>query len=300
MRFSFWATSQQPWQDIVQLCTTAEKLGYDGIWQADHFMPNTESAEGDCLECFTALAALGALIPRVRLGSIVASTTYRNPGVLAKMVANIDVLSGGRAVLGLGAGWQENEHDAFGLELGSIKERLDRFEEGCQVVNSLLTQDRTTFEGRYYKIHNAPIQPRPVQAKVPLMVGGGGEQRTMKIAAKYADEWNTWGTPDVMRHKYDVLRRHCDAIGRDVGDIHVSTQAMVFMSDDEKYLEGMRSRDVGRAAIVGTPAEIVDVMGEYAKANVDEYVLVDFSVGRLDRKLELLERFAKDVAAHAK
>jgi alkanesulfonate monooxygenase SsuD/methylene tetrahydromethanopterin reductase-like flavin-dependent oxidoreductase (luciferase family) len=103
-----------------------------------------------------------------------------------------------------------------------------------------------------------------------------------------------------MRHKYDVLRRHCDAIGRDPADIHVSTQAMVFMSDDEKYLKDMRARDVGRVAIVGTPAEIVDVMGDYAKANVDEYVLVDFSVGRLDRKLELLERFAKDVAAHAK
>ncbi|MGH2603661.1 MAG: LLM class flavin-dependent oxidoreductase, partial [Dehalococcoidia bacterium] len=189
MRFSFWPAAGNPWNELVETCRHAEATGWDGIWFADHFMPNAADTSAPVAEVMTTLAGLAACVPRVRLGSLVVGNTYRSPAVLAKMAANVDIISGGRLILGLGAGWQENEHDAYGIPFYTIGGRLRRLEEAVQIVKSLVANDNTTFEGRYYQIVDAPLAPKPVQRPLPLLIGGGGEQVTMRIAAQYADEW---------------------------------------------------------------------------------------------------------------
>ena len=185
------------------------------MYFADHFMPHGAFApevdqsaplDGDTLECWSVLAALAVAVPRLRLGSLVSSVTFRHPAVLANIAAAIDNFSGGRLVLGIGAGWQLNEHASYGIELGPLRERLDRFEEACEVITSLLRERRTTFVGDYYRVHDAPNQPPPRQRPLPLLIGGGGELRTMRIAARFADEWNFWSTPDVLAHKVRAVR----------------------------------------------------------------------------------------------
>ena len=297
MRFSIWPAPTRPWDEIRGLAQHCEATGWDGVYFADHFMPNATDAtplDGDTIECWSVMAALAATVPRVRLATLVTSVTYRHPAVLANIAAAVDNISGGRLLLGIGAGWQENEHAAYGMELGSVKERLDRFEEACEVVASLLREARTTFVGEHYRITDAPNQPAPVQQKLPLLVGGGGEKRTMRIAATYADEWNAWTTPEVLEHKVAVLRRHCEAIGRDPAEIRVSTQALLFLSTDEAWLEPRR----GAGGIVGTPSEVVDVVGRYRDAGLDELIVPDFTMGGLARRKETCDLFFEEVASH--
>jgi alkanesulfonate monooxygenase SsuD/methylene tetrahydromethanopterin reductase-like flavin-dependent oxidoreductase (luciferase family) len=177
MDFSVWPNPQWTWDDVRSTAVDAEAAGWHGVWFADHFMPNTGDSsrtDGDFLECWGVLAALAAVVPRVRLGPLVSSTTFRHPAVLANLAATVDHVSGGRLVLGLGAGWQINEHDAYGIPLGSVKERLDRFEEACQIVTSLLRDDRTTVEGSYHQVVDAPCEPKPVQRPLPFLVGAEG------------------------------------------------------------------------------------------------------------------------------
>src|SRR5581483_4962936 len=202
----------------------------------------------------------------------------------------------GRLLLGIGAGWQENEHAAYGLELGTVKERLDRFEEATQILRSLLSEKRTTFEGKYFRITDAPNQPPPVQQPLPILIGGGGEKRTMRIAAKYADEWNSWTTPDVLEHKVGVLHKHCSDLGRDPSEIAVSTQALMFLSTDEGWLADKRDSDMGRAAVVGTPAEVTEAIGQFAKAGADEFIIPDFTMGSLPRRKDTCDMFIEQVA----
>lgn len=300
MRFSIWPSPNRPWDEILELARHCEATGWDGVYFADHFMPNAADAtplDGDTLECWSVIAALAAAVPRLRLASLVTSVTYRHPAVLANVAAAVDNISGGRLLLGVGAGWQENEHAAYGIELGSVKERLDRFEEACQVITSLLREPRTTFEGTHYRLRDAPNQPAPVQAPLPLLIGGGGEKRTMAIAARYADEWNAWTTPDVLAHKVDVLHQHCDALGRDPAEIAVSTQALLFLSTDEGWLADKRSGDIGRAAIVGTPSEVTDIVGHYRQSGAEELIVPDFTLGSITRRKDTCDLFMDEVAA---
>jgi alkanesulfonate monooxygenase SsuD/methylene tetrahydromethanopterin reductase-like flavin-dependent oxidoreductase (luciferase family) len=204
MRFSIWPSAAQSWDGIIELAAHCEQTGWDGVYIADHFMPNspgTEPLDGDMLECWSVLAALAALVPRVRLGSLVSSVTYRHPAVLANIAAATDHISAGRLTLGVGAGWQLNEHAAYGIQLGSVRERLDRFDEAVQILHSLLSEPRTTFEGRFFQLQDAPNQPGPVRGRLPLLIGGGGEQRTMRTAARYADHWNCCQRPTCSRTK---------------------------------------------------------------------------------------------------
>lgn len=299
MRFSVWPSPQQPWESVLDVSRHAEATGWDGIWFADHFMPNDGTPPGldPVLECWSVLAALAVAVPRARLGSLVCGNTYRHPAVLAKQASAVDVVSGGRVVLGLGAGWQDNEHTAYGIDFFDLKTRMDRLEEACQVITSLLAEERTTFDGAHYRLSEAPLAPKPVQQPLPLLIGGGGEQRTMRIAARYANEWNVWGTPDVLRRKIGVLSQRCDEVGRDVGEIRRSAQALLFLSDDQSFLDKMRSRDVGRAGVVGTPAEVQDVLGAYVDAGVDEFIVPDFTLGSPERRQETLDRFLQECAA---
>ena len=247
MKFSVWMQNTVGWDDLVTVGRHAELLGYNGLWVADHFMPAFGDDAGPMNEAWTVLAGLAATVPRVRLGTMVTGNTYRNPALLAKMAATVDVIAGGgRVVLGVGAGWQENEHTAYGFDLGSVKSRLDRFEEACRIWKGLLTEPRTTVEGEHYRILNAPLEPKPVG--MPLIVGGQGEKRTMRIAATYADEWNYWGDPEFIGKKCTVLDERCEEIGRDPASILRSTVALLFMSDDDAQLEKWRSNPPERGA----------------------------------------------------
>jgi F420-dependent oxidoreductase-like protein len=300
MRFSIWPSPARSWDDIHEITTHCEQAGWDGVYFADHFMPNgpgPEPLDGNTLECWSIIAALAAAVPRLRLAPLVTSVTYRHPAVLANIAAAVDQVSHGRLTLGIGAGWQENEHAAYGLALGTIRERMDRFEEAVQILRSLLREPRTTFSGQYFDVRDAPNQPAPVQDKLPLLIGGGGEKRTLRIAAQYADHWNSWTTPDVLAHKVSVLRGHCADVGRDPGEIHVSTQALLFLSTDENWLKEKRASVTGRAAIIGTPAEVTDIIGQYREAGADEIIVPDFTLGSVARTKDTCDLFMTEVAA---
>jgi F420-dependent oxidoreductase-like protein len=295
VRFSVWPSPARPWADILEIARHAEATGWDGVWMADHFMPNADDVGGPMGECWTTLASLAAAVPRVRLGSLVTGNTYRHPAVLAKMAATVDQVSGGRVVLGLGAGWQENEHRAYGIDFATTAGRLARLDEACRVIKALFNERRASFQGEHYVLREAPLEPKPVQPLLPLLVGGGGERVTLRIAATWADEWNIWGTPDTFRHKSSVLDRHCEDLGRDPGAIDRSAQALLFMSDDAGWLAQVRDADVGRASIVGTPAEVADVVGQYAEAGVDELIVPDWNLVR-ERRHSTLDTFIHEVA----
>lgn len=297
MRFSLWPSPANSWADTLDLVRHAEATGWDGAWYADHFMPATPEATGPTSECWTTLAGLAAAVPRIRLGALVTGNTYRHPAVLANMAATADQISRGRIVLGLGAGWQENEHQKYGIPLFGLKERMDRFEEACQVITSLLNNERTTFEGKHYQMDDAPLEPKPVQQPLPLLIGGGGEKRTLRIAATYANEWNVWGTPAVLRQKMAVLDQHCADIGRDPKEITRSAQALLFLSDDPAVKE--RASGAGRATVAGNVDDVRATMQEYRDAGVDEFIVPDFTLGRaIDQRKAVMDRFIQEVAPH--
>ena len=295
MRFSVWPNPQQPWSEILALATYAEQTGWDGVWFADHFMPNAEDTAPPVNEAWTVLAALAAAVPRVRLGPLVSGNTYRHPAVLAKMAAGIDIISGGRFVLGIGSGWQENEHAAYGLEFDTVAGRLRRLDEACQVITALFRNEKSDFEGRYYTLKDAPLAPKPVQQPIPLLIGGGGEKVTLKLVAKYADEWNTWADPALMVHKMAILDRHCESVGRDPKAIQRSAVAMLALSDDPAYVE--RIKGSGRPVVGGSSADVRATMEQYIAAGVDEFIIPDFNLGGGERRKETYDRFMAEVIA---
>jgi len=296
MRFSFWPIARQSWQDVLALARHVERTGWDGIWYADHFMPNTPGANDPCHEVWTTVAGLASCVPRIRIGPLVIGNTYRHPAVVANMAATVDHMSGGRLVLGMGAGWQENEHRAYGLEFYTVGERLRRLEEACQVIKALFTEHRVSFEGRYYRLEDAPLEPKPIQDPLPLMIGGGGEKVTLRIAARYADEWNVWGDVDRLRQKMRVLDGHCEAIGREPDAIERSAAILVYLSDDRALVKRIREEPQARPSIAGNPAELADIVAEYAQAGVDELIVPDFHMEPGTAKTDFLDRFIEEVA----
>ena len=221
MRFSFWPNPRSTYDDTMRLARHAEKLGYDGIWLADHFLPEEDELI-PVHESWMTMAALSRDVPRLRIGTLVSGNTYRHPALLANMVATLDNLNNGRTVLGLGSGWQQNEHEAYGFEFGTTASRLRMLDEACQVIKGLLTNDFFDFEGEFYQLRHAPLEPKPKQNHLPLMIGGGGEKVTLKIAAKYADEWNVWGDVETLKKKMGILNQHCEAVSRDPAEIEKS------------------------------------------------------------------------------
>ncbi len=300
MRFSFWPAPTQPWAETLFYARHVESTGWDGVWFADHFMPNGENTDAPWSEAWMTLAALAAAVPRVRLGPLVTGNTYRHPAVLAKMAATVDHISGGRFVLGLGAGWQENEHRAYGITFDTLGGRMRRFDEACQVIKALFSNDESSFQGDYYQLRDAPLVPKPVQQPLPLMIGGGGEKVTLRITAKYADEWNVWGTVDILQHKMSILDQHCEDVGRDPADIERSAVALLVLSDDDAVLEKMRSREPAMPTNVGNVEEIRQVVGAYAEAGVDELIVPACNLGPRERALEVLDRYIEDIAPAAR
>jgi F420-dependent oxidoreductase-like protein len=299
MRFGFWPGPNNSWNDTLALAKHAEAGGWHSVWYADHFMPNQEDTSGPTSECWTTLAALAASVPRVRVGALVTGNTYRHPAVLAKMAANVDNISGGRCVLGLGAGWQENEHKAYGIEFSTLGGRMSRFEEACQVISGLFSNEKTNFAGKHYQLTDAPLAPKPVQSPLPLLIGGGGEQRTLRIAARYANEWNVWGTPEVLAHKGAILNRYCEEVGRDPKSIAHSAQGMLTFTDDAAVLERMKAS--GRPVIGGDGPGISALVEQYAEAGVDELIIPGFNLGRsVAEATAVMDRFQDEVMAHFK
>jgi F420-dependent oxidoreductase-like protein len=229
MRLSFKTVPQDTtWAPMRDMWLAADDIDlFSAGWNFDHFYPILQDDRtGPCFEGWTMLAALAGVTNRLRLGVMVTGNPYRHPAVLANMAASLDVIAGGRLELGIGAGWNVEESAAYGIDLPPLRERFDRLEEACAVLDLLLTRETASFDGAYYRLSDARCEPKPLQRPRPLFViGGGGEKRTLRIAARFADQWNLpGGTPDVLARKIEVLHAHCADVGRDPAQIEISVQ----------------------------------------------------------------------------
>lgn len=231
MKFSF-KTSQQEttWQNILDVWRVADEIEvYEGGWLFDHFYPLFTDTSLPCLEAWSLAGALAASTKRLRIGHMVTSNTYRHPAVVANTIATIDQVSGGRLDFGFGAGWFEEEHEAYGIPLPPLKERFDRFDEALEVIHLLLTERQANFDGTYYRLSDAYCEPKAVQTpRPPFVIGGRGEKRLLRSTARWADHYN-YPRSDVDDFKYrlDVLRKWCDELGRDFAEIETSLQVRV-------------------------------------------------------------------------
>ena len=253
MRFAFKTAPQHTtWADMLAVWREADDIDlFESGWTFDHFYPIFSDSTGPCLEGWVTLSALAQATHRLRLGVMVAGNVYRHPAVLANMAATLDVISDGRLELGLGAGWNEEETAAYGIDLPPLKERFDRFDEACWVVLALLTNTTTDYDGRYYKLTAARCEPKPVQLPhPPLCIGGGGEKRTLRTVARFAQHWNVpGGGVEIFKHKRDVLHAHCADLGRDPAEIETST-----------HLRFSADRTIG---------DLVDEAAAFAEAGMD-------------------------------
>ena len=226
MRFAFKTSPQNTtWADMLAVWRAADEIDvFESGWTFDHFYPIFSDPAGPCLEGWTTLSALAQATTRLRLGVLVTGIHYRHQAVLANMAAAVDIISGGRLELGIGAGWNEEESGAYGIELGTLTERFDRFEEACEVLIGLLSKDSTDFDGTFYQLKAARNEPKgPQRPHPPICIGGNGEKRTLRIAARYADHWNfVGGTPQEFARKRDVLKAHCADVGRNPKEIMLS------------------------------------------------------------------------------
>ena len=218
-----------PWADFLDVWRAADDIElFESAWTMDHFYPLSPPLDGTHLESWAVLAAMAQATKRLRLGCMVNGMHYRHPAVTANAAVTVDHISGGRFNLGLGAGWFEPESKAYGIPLGTMKERFDRFNEGLEVITSLLTNEYTDFNGRYYQLANARCEPKPVQPRIPIVIGGSGPKRTLPAAARWADMWDLVvpDSPARWRATSDILDGHCAAIGRDPSEIRRSVHLM--------------------------------------------------------------------------
>ena len=227
MRLAFKTAPQDTnWDDMLEVWRAADDIElFESGWLFDHFYPIFSDPTGPCLEGWVTLTALAQATKRLRLGTLVTGVHYRHPAVLANMAATLDIVSGGRLEIGIGAGWNKEESGAYGISVGTPKERSDRFEEACEVIIGLLSDDTTSFSGTYYELTSARCNPKPVQRPhPPICIGGNGERRTLRTAARFAQHWNfVGGTVEEFAHKREVLHEHCANLGRDPEEILLSS-----------------------------------------------------------------------------
>jgi F420-dependent oxidoreductase-like protein len=271
--------------ELLQLWQRADALGYDSAWLFDHFMPISGETCGPCFEGWTLLTALAAQTRRLHAGCLVTSAIYRNPAVLAKMGATLDVVTGGRLELGIGAGWFEAETRAYGMPFPSVGERLARLDEAIQVIRALWTQETSDFTGRHYTLAGARCEPKPVQKPTPaIWVGGQGEKVTLRIVAERADGWDMDMLPlDVYDHKLEVLAGHCERAGRDPASVRKMIHFAGAIARDERLaqqraealakqwntdLAGLRGR-----VLLGTPQQAAGQLMGYVERGVEHFVL---------------------------
>ena len=302
-------TSQQnvEWSSMLDLWKKAEAWGYDSLWNFDHFYPIFVDPNGPCLEGWTTLAALGQATSRVRIGHLVNGNTYRNPCVLAKMAATLDHVTNGRLNLGIGAGWFELEHNAFGLDFKTVRGRLDALDEACRILKGMFTGEPFSLKGKHYTVDNARGLPVPVQKPhPPIMIGGSGEKILLRIVAEHADMWNTSGDADRLGHLVDVIRRHGDAVGRDTGQIEKTVMMPMCYGgggEREKFMTqliaGMQQctpDEARRRIMMGSKDECLETVARYGKAGVTHFIFMAFQPVFPDE----LQAFAEDVAPAAR
>jgi F420-dependent oxidoreductase-like protein len=266
---------------LTAITAAAEDAGFDSLFVMDHLhqIPGVGPPENRMLEGNTVLAALAGRTTRLNLGLLVAGVTYRNPALLAKITTTIDLLSGGRAILGIGGAWFEDEHRAYGFDFPPLGERLARLGEALQISRAMFTQERASFEGRYYRVENVLNNPRPIRGDIPILVGGSGERKTLKLVAQYADACNIFGDPERARHLLGVLDDHCEAVGRDPGEIartrlgtlvvaptHEQAEALLATWPDRANLPEERRRMV---LTIGDPDEVGEQVQALVEAGLD-------------------------------
>ena len=264
---------------VVGMARAAEDAGFESIWVMDHFyqLPPLGGASQPMLEAYTLLGALAARTSTARLGALVTGVTYRNPAILAKQVTTLDVISGGRAVLGIGAAWHDVEHEGLGVDFPPVGERMDRLEEALQICRAMFREDAPSFEGRYYRIKEARNVPRPVQpGGPPIMVGGSGPRRTLRLVARYADLCNISGDPEGIRSNLEILHRHCAEVGRDPAEITVTRLGSLMLTPTaeaadqltETLRQLMGADDVRRAFTIGDAESVTQQVQALADAGV--------------------------------
>jgi len=267
---------------IVEFASTAEDTGFHSVWVMDHLfqLPPLGGPDQPMLEAYTLLGALAARTERVQLGTLVTGVTYRNPGMLAKIVTTLDVISKGRAILGIGAAWYDVEHEGLGFDFPPVKERMDRLEEALQICRAMFDHDPATFDGEHYAIKDARNLPRPIRSDgIPIMIGGGGEKRTLKLVARYGDACNIAGGIDTIRHKIEVLHRHCADEGRDPSDIAITRMSTLMLTDSpgqteqtREFLLAAAGPEAAEGFTVGQEDDVAAAVKESAEAGVDELI----------------------------
>jgi F420-dependent oxidoreductase-like protein len=258
--------------ELVGLWQRIEAAGYGWISIWDHFYAADLTGNPHCHEAVAAHTALACTTSRVRCGSLVYCVGYRHPAVLAKALATIDHLAGGRADIGLGAGWSQMEYDAYGIPFPAVGVRMDMLEEAAACVRGLLHDETTTFAGGHFQLADAQCVPRPVQAKLPIWIGGGGEKRTLRIAAQYADAWNIpFVAPDEFARKRAVLHQHCEAVGRDPAEIRCAVNVgLAWREEDLEPQFGNLRMAVLPSVLMGSDDEVLDKVGQYVTAGADQ------------------------------
>ena len=280
------------WDDISAAINTLETGRWDSVWFPDHFIPPSawKGAENEPIyEAWTLVAAVAGMTEKLRLGHLVSGNTYRNPALVAKMATTIDQVSQGRFTLSVGAAWLKREHEAYGWEFPSMRERQDRFEEACALIRALFTAEGqpVDFQGRFYSLDSAPLSPGSVQKPhIPIMVGGLGERRTLRTLARYGDVWNldgfAMGREDarrlggmslgLFRHKVSVIERHCEEAGRDPGEISHTVFMPTRLTDDQSEADEFIG-NVGPGTVAGSAGYIIERIGEFAEEGVEEIML---------------------------
>ena len=291
------------WEHWFRIADRVEQLGLDSLWRSDHFFSLSGDLHRPALECWTSLTALAQRTRRIRFGPLVSPMTFRHPALLARMAAAVDRLSDGRLVLGVGAGWNVAEHEAFGIGLPPLKERFDRFEEGIAVIKALWTGGPVDLDGRYYSLRGAAAYPRPQQQPAPpLLIGGDGEVRLLRIVAREADEWNSHAhTPEIYRVKRARLEEHCRAVGRDASTIRRSWMGGALIGRDAKevaekgrwmqsFLGALSGVPPAAAAeelrrrgwIVGTPDQATSQLGAWSALGIERVMFQWYNLDDLD------------------
>jgi alkanesulfonate monooxygenase SsuD/methylene tetrahydromethanopterin reductase-like flavin-dependent oxidoreductase (luciferase family) len=306
MRFSFILSPEFTWEETLGLYQQAEAVGFDRVLYGDHILPMGDDIDGPVSEGWTMLAAVAATVPRLRVGTSVTCNGFRNPALLAKMAATVDRISGGRLSLGLGAGWYGLEHTAYGFDFPTPGERFGRLEESIQIIQSMFANRRTTFQGRYYQVTDAPLDPKPIQSPVPIFIGAR-LPRGMRLAARYAQEWNTtnfaWladaetnAKPEVMR----LFEQACADEGRDLASIERSTLVFFAFADDPGAMGQAEfyRKHRGQSAVVGDSNALCRVVERVEAAGFSQICACSVTLGAdYDGIRKGMERFMKEVGS---
>ena len=289
-------------ESLKKLIQTSEAVGLESFWVMDHFhqIPNVGKPEEPMLEGWTTQSVLAGYSSKIKLGTLVTGNIYRHPAVLAKIGATLDVLSKGRLFMGIGAAWNEEEAAAYGIPFPPLKERMLRLEEAVQIIRAMWTQDRASFDGKFYRIKNAYCNPKPMQKPhPPIMIGGGGEKQTLKLVAKYADACNIFGSVETVKRKLAVLREHCRDVGRDYDSIVKSRLGRVMIENDKAKLQtrvseaakGVPEQMRREFLLFGDPEEVYREVERFRDAGI-EYFITGFDPAR---ELEELQIFGREV-----